>query len=345
MEIADPTRPREMNMYPTCLYQVIGRVFLFVLMVALPAGYGGAQPFTTFHAFRTAFDDADMGGISGLVDGGFDVNMKDVDGRTALLYAAANGKDEEFAVKVIGMLLSRGADVNGEDSFGRTAIVYAIEEDRRMLAAFLLDHGADVTMQCAAYRMPVIFVPFLHGREVLVRMMISKCGNVDVRDSLGNTTLSWVARLGYLDAAKMLLGAGADINNRSKYNKTPLMEAAEKGYGEIVILLVKAGADVNIRTSKGWSALMWASEKGYTPIVSVLIKAGADLFAVNGKGERALTIAKRNNHVETAKVIEAAEFRVYLKRAGFFGAVILALSVLVIFMVRRISVRRLRRFR
>jgi ankyrin repeat protein len=112
------------------------------------------------------------------------------------------------------------------------------------------------------------------------------------------------------------------------------MEAAEKGHYGVAELLVEKGADVNIQTRKGWSALMWASEKGYTEIVSMLIEAKADLFARNIKGERALTIARTNNHPETAKIIEAAEFRQRLKKIIIFGIPVILLVVLTVAAVR-----------
>ena len=272
------------------------------------------------YAFTAAYDRRDLDAITALVNSGLDVNARTNEGRTMLTYAAAHADDEAFAVSVAGSLLSKGARVNGEDTFGRAPLVYAIEEDRSALAELLLDNGADVTLQCSAYRMPVVFVPFMRKNAAMAQMVIAKCPDVNIRDSLGNTPLSWATRFGYLDSVRSLLDRGAQIDNLSVHNKTPLMEAAEKGHYDIAALLVSKGANIDIQTNKGWSALMWAAEKGYDNIVSLLIEAGADLFAKNGKGEKARAIARKNNHPETSKLIEKAEFRYWLKKIMIYGA-------------------------
>jgi len=318
----------------TCL-----SIFLFGLALVLFPGYAKAQQEVSFHAFADAYDREDYEQISKLVSMGFDVNSRNSDGRTALVYVAANVGKEVFAVKVADFLIANGVDVNSEDSFGRTAVVYSIEEDRQGLMRYLLDHGADTCCQCSAYRTPIVFVPFIRQKSDMVQVVIRGCRDVNIRDSLGNTALSWASRLGYVDVVKQLLEDGAVVNNKSIHNKTPLMEAAEEGHYEVAELLIKAGGDLNIQTKKGWSALMWASEKGFTDIVSMLIKAGADLFAVNAKGERALVIARKNNHPETAKVIETAEFRVRLKRIATFGTLAVLLTILTIVVTRKIRKR------
>ncbi|OPY67979.1 MAG: Ankyrin repeats (3 copies) [Syntrophorhabdus sp. PtaU1.Bin050] len=308
--------------------------FLFEISSALSSEHIEGHLNVTFHAFSDAYDRGAFDEISELFNTGLDVNMHDPGGRTALTYAAANAQNEIFAVRVTELLVAKGAKVNTEDSFGRAPIVYAIEEDRKVLAGYLLDNGADPTLQSRAYNTPIVFVPFVRQRPALASMIIAKCSDVNIRDSLGNTLLSWVSRFGYLDSVRLLLQAGAHVNNRSIHDKTPLMEAAEKGHYGVAELLVEKGADVNIQTRKGWSALMWASEKGYTEIVSMLIEAKADLFARNIKGERALTIARTNNHPETAKIIEVAEFRQRLKKIIIFGIPVILLVVLTVAAVR-----------
>jgi ankyrin repeat protein len=292
------------------------------------------------YAFTAAYDAKDFSGIDSLVNAGLDVAMRTHGGKTLLAYAASNAEDEAFAVSVARLLLSKGAGVNGEDSFGRVPLVYAIEEDRKAMAELLLDTGADVTLRSSAYAMPLVFVPFMRQNAALAHMMVSRCPDVNIRDSLANTPLSWASRFGYLDTASLLLDKGALVDALSVHNKTPLMETAEKGRCDIAELLVRKGADVNIQTRKGWSALMWAAEKGYDDIVSLLIGAGADLFAKNNRGERALIIARKNNHPATAKIIEKAEFRYWLRKIAIYGILASLFVILTVFAVRYVRRKR-----
>lgn len=294
------------------------------------ASTAGLASTGNFRVFSDAYDKKDYEGIVKLFDAGLDANLQSFGNWTLLTYVAANAEDEEFAVSVAKLLLSKGARVNDEDFFGRVPVVYAIEEERRALLEFLLDNGADVTLSSRTYIMPVVFVPFLRKNPDITYLVISKCPNVNVMDNLGNTTLSWASRFGYIDLVQHLLNKGAAINNLSIHFKTPLMEAAEKGHYDIAALLVQKGANVNLQTKKGWSALMWAAEKGYNNIVSLLIEAGADLFAKSNRGERALIIAQKNNHPETVKIIKKAEFHYWLKWILIIGGPILLLIMIVV---------------
>lgn len=220
-----------------------------------------ARQKVSFHAFADAYNRDDFEQISRLVSMGFDVNTKSNNGRTALVYVAANAGNEVFAVKVADFPIANGADVNSEDSFGKTTAVYSIEEDRQVLMRYLLSQGADTCRRCSSYRTPIVFVPFIRQKPDMAQVVIRGCRDVNIRDSLGNTPLSWASRLGFINVVKQLLEDGVVVNNKSIHNKTPLMEAAEEGHYEVAELLIRAGGDLNIQTKKGWLALMWASER------------------------------------------------------------------------------------
>lgn len=292
----------------------------------------------SFSQFRSACERGDIDALSRLIGSGLDVNAVDHSGQTLLMYAIENVEEGAFCTDVVRLLVAKGADVNRNDSSGRAPLVRALEKNNRPVAELLLENGADVTAN-TPYAVPLAFLPFVLQKPDMAYPVVRKLENVNIRDQLGNTPLSWAARLGWRDCAARLISKGADINNRSIYGKTPLMEASEKGHDGSAALLIRSGADVNAQTKKGWSALMWASEKGYTPIVAALIDAGADLFAKNGNGERALLVARKNNQAEAAGAIENAEREYRFKRVLAFGVLVLAIVLIslftAIFIVRR----------
>ena len=61
-----------------------------------------------------------------------------------LIEAAAHRKNE---VAIIQALLAAGADVNGRDHYGRTALMESAVGGRAGAVEFLLEHGADSTLQ------------------------------------------------------------------------------------------------------------------------------------------------------------------------------------------------------
>ena len=72
---------------------------------------------------------------------GDDVNKRDIEGATALHYAAANDTD----IDAIKYLLAQGADVNAKDDKGRTPLHLAAKKNPYIIILkFLLAQGADV---------------------------------------------------------------------------------------------------------------------------------------------------------------------------------------------------------
>ena len=72
-----------------------------------------------------------------LLDRGADINVKDNDGRTALITAASGGMTD-----VVRVLLQRGADMDVEDHLGRTAGMYAATANREEIAALFKEARA-----------------------------------------------------------------------------------------------------------------------------------------------------------------------------------------------------------
>jgi ankyrin repeat protein len=72
-----------------------------------------------------------------LIDKGTDVNVRDGQGRTALMIAVARGK-----LDVVRLLLQRGADPNLADNGGRTALREAQDKNLGDIAAMLRNAGA-----------------------------------------------------------------------------------------------------------------------------------------------------------------------------------------------------------
>lgn len=82
-----------------------------------------------------------------LLEGGFEVNRRAYDGKTALLIICSDFEekhDEDFIIAVIQLLLKHKADPNVQDRKGRTAIMYSLRNLQPKTAVnALLKHGAD----------------------------------------------------------------------------------------------------------------------------------------------------------------------------------------------------------
>jgi uncharacterized protein len=107
----------------------------------------------------------------------------------------------------------------------------------------------------------------------------------------GLTALTFAAREGDLESAKLLLDAGADINQTTEYGWTPLLTATNNRHYLLGKHLIERGADVNKANKGSWTPLYIATdnrniEGGDYPVpkpdmdhleyIKVLLEHGAD---------------------------------------------------------------------
>lgn len=84
-----------------------------------------------------------------------------------------------------------------------------------------------------------------------------------------------------LNAADMLLRAGADINANDAADCAPIHNTVSSGkFDSLIWLLNKQGLEINNLSKTGESALMLAAKLGNADIVKILISHGADVGLV-----------------------------------------------------------------
>jgi ankyrin repeat protein len=182
--------------------------------------------------------------IQAFIAHGADVNARDDDGMTALMWAVRNDKKE-----CLRSLIAAGADVNAADARGRAALDYAIVEPRVECAQLLLMAGANVNGNQDASVTPLYRAAVLHNC-VLMKALISAGADVNARDTQnGWTVLMRAANEPCLACVKALLAAGANPEAKDKDGETAVTWAQTTGrrndknavrYDEVVALLREA---------------------------------------------------------------------------------------------------------
>ena len=173
-----------------------------------------------------------------------------------------------------------------------------------------------------------------------VRTLLARQANVNVRAEDGSTALLWATHWNDLEAADLLVRAGADPNAANDLRMTPLVQACTNANAALVTVLIDAGANPNTPAATGetplmtcarsgalaavrlllahgadvnaseptqhQTALMWAAAERHAEIVHSLIEAGADLTAQTTLGFTALHFAARQGDLASTKLLLAA---------------------------------------
>ncbi len=174
-----------------------------------------------------------------------------------------------------------------------------------------------------------------------MRALIAAGMPVDGRDTEGRTALLLAVRGDRLDAARVLLEAGAspdaldarhdtpwlatgetgnvamarllfaaqpDLTIRNRFGGLALIPASERGHVDYVRWVVTTGIDVNHVNDLGWTALLEAVLLGdgtdrYRQIVRILLDAGANASLADRNGVTALDHARRRGQAEVAAIL------------------------------------------
>lgn len=109
--------------------------------------------------------------------------------------------------------------------------------------------------------------------------------DVNTRNNLKWTALSYASKYGHLEVVKLLVEKGANINYKNNTGFTPTLIAFLNNKESVFKYLIDKGADVNITDMVGMSVLAYASKEGKLNAVKYLIEDGkADVNIKNSCG-------------------------------------------------------------
>lgn len=114
-------------------------------------------------------------------------------------------------------------------------------------------------------------------------------------DAHGLSAVLHAVKLGRLDAARLLIDAGADVDafdpelSKNVIDQTAFLYAGATGNNEALKMLLKAGAKTDIHNYYGGTALIPAAEKGFVSTVKLLLEeSDTNVNHVNNLGWTAL---------------------------------------------------------
>ena len=183
-----------------------------------------------------------------------------------------------------------------------TGLYYAVlcgfsESAKHLIVA----RGEDVNVKCGHHGTPLHAASF-EGHLDAARLLLGY--GADVNIVAGGTTPLMSAYDGrHLEVMRLLLEHGAKADAR--YNKFGLLShhASHEGRAEVLQLLLQHQADVNARDVDDWTPLYCTSLSGHPKVAELLLEHGADLEAKSQSKDTPLCGAARNRHLEIVQIL------------------------------------------
>jgi ankyrin len=229
--------------------------------------------------------------VNALVEGGSNINQRDVDGNSALVLALLN-KHYDLAKVLIG----KGADINLANKDGRAPLFTAVEIRNEDYSPRPAVRDTDKTTA-----MDIIQLLIAKGANVNAQLThtaeLHKFAQDGGDKTLGEgaTAFMRAARSADVETMRLLLAKGADPKLANKDGLTALLVAAGVSWAdkirstddnalEAVKICVEQGLDVNAVTDRGETALHGAALRGANNIVTYLVEKGGKLDVKNKQG-------------------------------------------------------------
>src|SRR5262245_33306347 len=249
----------------------------------------------------------------------------------ASLADAAERRDQ---AGVRALLLQTGVDVNAPQVDGTTALHWAAYNDDAETAALLLRAKANANA-VNRYGVPPLALAATNGNAAIVKLLLDAGADPNATQKGGETGLMLAARSGNVEAVKALLARGAKHDARERHGQTALMWAAAEGNTAVVRALMEAGADAKATLDSGFTPFFLAVREGRLDAVRAFLEAGTDVKATIPRPENAsrsaaasyirpvdrgtspLLLAVQNGHFELAIALVDAGADPNDARSGF----------------------------
>ncbi|RSL52164.1 hypothetical protein CEP54_011048 [Fusarium duplospermum] len=236
-----------------------------------------------------------------LLQRGFNPNIPNPDGETALWWAINNGRTD-----MCRLLLEHGADPDLTPEGAVPPMVESVFVHSLDMMKLLVKYKADIEkkeMPGEGWLRTPLLAAIDYGHSDQVEYLLKQGADPNVKDSDDFWALHTAAQNGQTDMVRMLAEAKADLNSLSGREKwTPIHECTK--YPEMVQLLIELGADLTIKTLAQYTPLDVAIFRGHRKTIGVILSKSKVKFDLTLEGTReAMITAIEDNYIEAIEAI------------------------------------------
>ncbi len=209
-----------------------------------------------------------------VLESGIDINSRDENNATALMYAVTDAP-----IEIVKLLIDRGADIEAKAEYGLTALYLASVLKNREAVSLLLEKGADTNVRLE--------------KEAETKNRVVKQG--------GETPLLAASIVGNFEIVELLLKHGANVKTKSSKGQTPLQLASTL---EVITILLQYGADTHGLDQEYLNSILHNFAQTDNAVGMKLLtsqKGNFDINARNEEGATPLIIAIKDNNIESVK--------------------------------------------
>ncbi|CAG5918525.1 unnamed protein product [Menidia menidia] len=215
--------------------------------------------------------------------------------RTPLHAAAAEGHQE-----ICHMLVQAGANLDMFDEEFKTPLMAACENNHLDTVKYLLRAGASASHKDTMGFTCLHLAAKLGHYDVLDHLLSKASKHINGQDDGGWTPITWATEYKHKEVVRLLLAKGADVNIRDKEENVCLHWAALSGCEDIAQALLEAQCDLHAVNVHGDTPLHVAARENHLECVMLFLCRGADVTQTNKEGQTALDCCVCGSKVWTA---------------------------------------------
>ena len=296
----------------------------------------------------------DKAGVAALLKQNADVNAPQVDGATAIQWAAYKND-----LAIGDLLIAAGANVKTPNRDGATPLQLASINGSAAMIEKLLAAGADPNERSPRGETPLMFAS-RNGNPAAMKVLLDHHADVNAKENLrGTTALMWAVEQRHVEAVRLLVERGADktaITNPDNKGGTAYLApsvqqraAQDKGFAlrpnnrqagraegaqgaEDLAALDAAAAEAAFGRNRqntdggGLTPLVFAAREDCLECARILVEAGADINQTSRYGWTPLLTAVQNRHYQLAKYLLDHGANPNLKNNGGWSPLYLAVD-------------------